>query len=288
MVGLRKISTLIIGAFGIFAFAAGLSVVVGVQTLSRYAALTDEVDLDARRLLLVERLNGMIAAAVMESRGVYLSANARDSERYVETLLIHLDEIATTVSQWQAIKHNKDEAVADMAIAQVDRFVLLNRELARRAREGGPAAASELGNTDDNRADLQALTVSLQKAMQVKRDRMAIADANRDQLERSSLWQHAGGSGLLIVVGLLLALLVVHRRVARPLRHLAATMNRLAQGEDVVAIPSVLQRDEIGDMARSVAVFHETALARAALEHDMRMQDAARLRRQARREEITA
>ena len=286
MFRLRKTSTLIIGAFAIFALAAALSIVNGTQTLSRYAAITDEVDLDARRLLLVERLNGLVAAAVMEQRGVYMSADARDSERFVEALLVHLDEIKTTVALWQTMKHAADVSAADEAAARLASFALFSRELADLARAQGPAAAAKLGNSEEARQNNQALNAALKHAKELKIDRMAMADANRDDLERSSLWQQAGGSGLVTVIGLVVALVLVQRRVSRPLRDLAGTRHRLGGGEPVVDIPSVKQRDEIGDMARSVAVFHETTLAREALEQEVRTQDTERQRRHARREEL--
>ncbi|MFN3674316.1 MAG: hypothetical protein ACK4VM_20630, partial [Bosea sp. (in: a-proteobacteria)] len=65
-------------------------------------------------------------------------------------------------------------------------------------------------------------------------------------------------------------------------------MQRLADAQPIAEIPSIVQRDEIGDMARSVAVFHRTATERAELEAEAKAGDAARLRRQAKRDELTA
>ncbi len=286
MFRLRKISTLIIGAFAIFAVAAMLSIVNGVQTLSRYAAITDHIDQDARRLLLVERLNGLVAAAVMEQRGVYMTADALDSRRFTEALRGHLDEIATTLSQWQTMKHPDDATAADEAAARLEDFVRFSRELADTARAQGPAAAAEFGQKEDARRNAQALVDVLKRAKQLKNDRMMIADASRNLLEKESLWRQVGGSGLVTLLGLALALSLVHFRVSQPLRNFAATMHRLARGDAISTIPSLEQRDEIGDMARSFAVFHNTAQARAALEHEVRAQDEARLQRHARCEEL--
>jgi methyl-accepting chemotaxis protein len=117
--------------------------------------------------------------------------------------------------------------------------------------------------------------------------RAAATDAERDVLQSHSLWLQAVGV-LLIAAGLAAALTIVHVRVARPLRGLTKTMQRLAAGQEVGTIPSVNQRDEVGDMARSLAVFHDTAVARTALEADAKSADSARVRRQAKREDLTA
>jgi methyl-accepting chemotaxis protein len=129
--------------------------------------------------------------------------------------------------------------------------------------------------------------MALRNVALLNESRAAATDAERNVLQSHSLWLQAAGA-LLMGLGLVIALLLVHVRVARPLRGLAKAMQRLASGQEVGEIPFVQQRDEIGDMARSVAVFHDTAVARAALEADATSADTARLRRQAKREDLTA
>ncbi|OYW59256.1 MAG: hypothetical protein B7Z40_21880 [Bosea sp. 12-68-7] len=167
-------------------------------------------------------------------------------------------------------------------------FIEFQTELVRRGREQGPAAAAAFGNTEDNRNNSKALNATLKQAAGHNERLAAATAAKRELLQRNAVWLQAVGGGLLIMLGLGVAVPLVHYRVARPLRRLALTMQRLARGEPLADIPSLHQRNEIGDMARSVVVFHETALARAALERDLQSQDAARLRRHARREDLTA
>ncbi len=76
--------------------------------------------------------------------------------------------------------------------------------------------------------------------------------------------------GVLIAVGV-----VVGRSIARPVLAVNATMTRIASG-DLDAEPAFTQRsDEIGTMARTVAVFRENALAARELEARVRAVDAA-------------
>ncbi|MGM4914368.1 methyl-accepting chemotaxis protein [Rhizobium sp. 768_B6_N1_8] len=68
-------------------------------------------------------------------------------------------------------------------------------------------------------------------------------------------------SGLLIVIGLLLSYLV-GRLIASAVRGMAQSMERLARGDDTIAIKGVENRHELGAMARSLRVFQETGRAK--------------------------
>ncbi|HEY5794984.1 MAG TPA: HAMP domain-containing methyl-accepting chemotaxis protein [Bosea sp. (in: a-proteobacteria)] len=288
MISPRKISTLIFGAFAVFALAAGLAVAIGVQTLSRYAAMTTEMEAVSDRILLAERMNGLVNAAVMESRGIYMSADAEDSERFAVPLLANLDEIAELARQWRGLIRPGDPAALAGVVTQLETFIRFRTELVRQAREQGPAAADQLGNNEDNRNNRKALNTALKQVAVLNESRSAVTEAERDLLQRYSLWLLAVGGTLVIALGLAIALAIVHFRVARPLRRLAATMHRLARSEPVDAIPCVTQRDEIGDMARSVLVFRENVRSREELENEAKATDAARTRRQAKREQLIA
>ena len=84
--------------------------------------------------------------------------------------------------------------------------------------------------------------------------------------------RHAGKI-FAIVAGGLLALLTVSvllgwilSRVTRPIREMTVAMGRLSAGEFDTAIPALDRRDEIGAMARALAVFKENSIERQRLE----------------------
>ncbi len=85
-----------------------------------------------------------------------------------------------------------------------------------------------------------------------------------------------------IVVGGLLAF-VLSLVITRPTRALTEAMGRLAEGDTDVEIPSTDQRDEIGDMSRTVRIFQENARERLRLEGEA---DAHRQAQNARQQEI--
>ena len=288
MVGPRKISTQIFGAFAVLAIAAVLAVGLGVQTLSRYAAMTTEMEAVTRRILMVERMDSLVNATVMESRGIYLSRDPADAERFIAPLLGNLAEIDRLVRDWRRLPGSDGEGAFGAVADQLEAFARFRTELAQRGRQHGPAAANLFGNNEDNRSNRKALNAVLREVALLNESRGAATDAERTLLQSYSLGLQVVGGALLIGLGLAVALALVHLRVSRPLRDLAKTMQRLAAGQDVGEIASVGQRDEIGDMARSVAVFHQTAVERAALEAEAQASDVARLSRLAKREKLTA
>jgi len=83
------------------------------------------------------------------------------------------------------------------------------------------------------------------------------------------------------MIGTLIAMMLT-RHLGKPIRDLNATMTALAGGAHDVAVPSTDRRDEIGDMARSVEVFRENAVARVRLEGETAAEAKARQERQAR------
>jgi len=287
MVGPRKISTQIFGAFAAFAVAAIVAVGIGAHALSRYAAMTAEMETVTQRTVLAERMDGLVNAIVMESRGIYLAADAQDAERFALPLLADLANIRRLAVEWRNLYGAHELAAFEAVLRQLDDFIAFRTELVRLGREQGPAAANAFGNNEDNRNNRKALNAALKHVAMLNESRAAVTDAERDTLQDHSLWLQIVG-GVLVVAGFVGALALVHIRVSRPLRRLAATMQRLAAAEDLTDIPSIRQRDEIGDMARSVAVFLRTAKERAGLEAEATASDAARLRRQAKREELTA
>jgi len=102
------------------------------------------------------------------------------------------------------------------------------------------------------------------------------ADANR------RLWQQIG----LLVLGVVLGgsgLVLVQRRVSRPIGAITATMRRLAQGDTQAAIAGQDRHDEIGAMAAAVVVFRDGMLdsARLAAERETERERATRERQAA-------
>lgn len=87
---------------------------------------------------------------------------------------------------------------------------------------------------------------------------------------------------ILLAAGILLPLMAlvgfaVSRRLTRPIPTLADVMARLAKGDATADIPFTDHENEVGEMARAVAIFRDNSRERAKLETD-REREAARSR----------
>ena len=83
-----------------------------------------------------------------------------------------------------------------------------------------------------------------------------------DDLE-ATFWESARlefAIGFSVLLVLLAGAWATIRSIVGPLRGLQRTMEALAQGETSVVVPRILSKDEIGGMARTVAVFKENML----------------------------
>ena len=69
------------------------------------------------------------------------------------------------------------------------------------------------------------------------------------------------GGLMLIGLGLVLAQMLSHS-IARPISALTQTMADLAAGRNNITVPDADRTDELGDMARAVQVFRDTAIAK--------------------------
>jgi diguanylate cyclase (GGDEF)-like protein len=72
--------------------------------------------------------------------------------------------------------------------------------------------------------------------------------------------------GVLALSGVCALLAWVLSRVTRPIRDMTTAMGRLSSGEFETGIPALERRDEIGAMARALAVFKENSIERQRLE----------------------
>ena len=99
--------------YSIFALFAVL--VAAITALSDYNSrqsteLTEAVSIASRGALNVERINSLVYAVVMESRGVYMSTEPAVVKKYGDGLLKFNERILEVVKNWQALVQADDAA----------------------------------------------------------------------------------------------------------------------------------------------------------------------------------
>src|SRR3954449_9628297 len=112
--------------YSIFALFAVL--VAAITALSDYntrqnAALTEAVSTASRAALNVERVNSLVYAVVMESRGVYMSSDAATVKKYGDGLLKFNDRILEVVRKWEAIVQADDAEQFSVFKKRIEQFI---------------------------------------------------------------------------------------------------------------------------------------------------------------------
>lgn len=232
----------------------------------------------------VERVNSLIYAVVMESRGIYMSPDIPTAKRYGQNLLKFNAQIAEVVKNWESVVQTDDAAQFEVFSKRIAQFQEFRRELVRLGTEVNPAAGREWGDNEANRSVRTALNKDIEALAQLYKRR-----TERINMELSAGIERMGVvMGALGVVAILCAVsgvLITRRSVIRPLARLVRTMGVLAQGDLAVEIDGQRRSDEVGSMAKAVQVFKDNAIAlresEAQAEEQRRAADEERARNEA-------
>ncbi len=221
----------------------------------RQLELTEAVETASRAALNVERVNSLVYAVVMESRGVYMSTEAAAVKKFGDGLLKFNGEILAVVKDWESIIQADDAQQFAVFKKRIEQFVDFRKELVRRGVEIGSAAGREWGDNDANRAVRSALNKDLEALSKVYAERSKqIARQGEANRQLSFLLTCLGGLALLVVG---IGVLIISRSVARPLAVITATIKRVAEGAENVEVPHTDRADEIGALARAIGVFQQ-------------------------------
>jgi methyl-accepting chemotaxis protein len=257
MIALPKLS-IAAKLYTIFALlAASTLVLAGVAIFNslRQAALTSEVQSASQGALNVERVDAMIYAVVMESRGVYMSSEAEKVEEYAAGLRDFNKRLAGILEEWKRAEGASGATRFNEFAGRVQQFINFREELARLATEVSQPAGRAWGDNYVNRSLRKALNKDIEELAKFYRERLNRLHADLDAgLHRTSLILTA-----LAVVALMLAgigITLIWRAVARPLAHITRVTTAVAAGT-AVNIPFGKRRDEIGELARAIGVFQE-------------------------------
>jgi methyl-accepting chemotaxis protein len=241
--------------FGLFAVLTAAITALSHYNTSRNTELTEQVSTASRAALNVERINSLVYAVVMESRGIYMSTDPAVVKRYGEGLLAFNARILEVVKNWEALVQSDDAEQFAAFKKRVQQFVEFRAELVRRANEISPAAGREWGDNDANRTVRSALNKDLEALSKVYAERSKrLALTTDENRTLAFILTCLGGIALLVVVA---GVLIIARSIARPLSVITDTIKRVADGQDHVEVPHISRGDEIGSLARAIKIFQE-------------------------------
>jgi methyl-accepting chemotaxis protein len=256
--GLTSRLSLAAKLYSIFALFAGL--VAAITVLSDYntrqnAQLTETVANASRAALNVERVNSLIYAVVMESRGVYMSTEPAVVKKYGEGLLKFNERILELVKNWQSLVQADDAQQFATFKKRIEQFIEFRKELVRRGVEINAAAGREWGDNDANREVRTALNKDLEALSRVYAERSKrLAQQTDDNHTMAFVLTCLGALALGMVV---IGVLIIARSIARPLSLITATIKQVADGAEGVEVPHTGRADEIGALARAIKIFQE-------------------------------
>jgi methyl-accepting chemotaxis protein len=243
--------------YAIFALLATVTValaVVAVVNAYRQAALAAEFEAAHVGALNVQRVDALIYAVVMESRGIYMSSEMTTAKVYGNGLLVFNDRISQVVKEWRNAVRAEDLALFEPFAERLKTFQDFRRELVRRGTTINPAAGREWGDNDANRTVRKALNADIEALGDHYSKRAKDIYREFERGIRRTAWllsAFAAAAVLLAGVGAVL----IWRAVARPLARITRVTEAVAAGAAEVAVPYSKRHDEVGALARSIGVF---------------------------------
>jgi methyl-accepting chemotaxis protein len=279
--------TIVAKLYGIFTLLALTTVAlagIAVFNARHHAAIISEYENSLVGTQNVERVNGLIYAVVMESRGIYMSSDIPTAKRYGDLLLKFNERIANVAQEWRARVRADDAKQFEEFFKRIQQFIDFRRELVRLGTEVSPAKGREWGDNEANRSIRMALNKDLEALA-------AVYDARTKriylELQERLYWFMWLLTGLAVVAVALAVVgtVIIRRAVTRPLTEITRVTEAVAGGTSTISIPYGERHDEIGALARSIAVFQETMQRNVELNRVVSEEGMARGRRQ---EEVAA
>jgi methyl-accepting chemotaxis protein len=272
--------------YAIFALLVGTTVglaVVAIIDARHQAALNAEYASAFAGAKNVELVNGLLYAVVMESRGIFMSADIKSAKPFSDSLLRFNDRIGQVVNDWHEAVRADDAALFGEFSLRISQFQEFRREVVRRGTEISPAVARDLADQDAPRAVRIALNNDLEALAGVYAKRLEGVNAEMARDTRTA------ESRLSVLIGLAVLLasagaIIIWRAVVRPLAKITEVTQAVATGALEVVVPFSAHRDEIGALARSITVFQKTMRRNQDLDQASRAAQA----RGRRQEEIDA
>ena len=275
---MKSIRFKVLAMLGIIVAGAVLSAALSLFALSRSSDLNARSDVQGEIALVTERINTQVFAVVMDSRGIYMSKDAKEAEAFAKPKEARFPVMRKLAADLVALVPAAERETALKLQKSVDEFIAFRSETIRLGREVSTAAANQQGNNDQNRANRKALNdqlVAFGKRNEEASNRLADEAA---AFTRQVQWILPSMLLAALLASIAAAVLFAQRSITRPLLDLSASMSSLTAGETAIVVPHTKRQDEIGDMARAVAVLRQSTEQVASLQEQERAAAADRIR----------
>lgn len=252
----QKITVLIV----LLSCLAAALAFMGYRSLNIYQDYSRQIQANAERASYSEKMNGLVYAVVMDSRGVYMARDAGEVAKFSKPLLENLEQIKILTEQWEKVVRPQYAADFAQLKQHITDFIAFRTEVVNRGRNIGAEAARLYGDNDENRSNRQRLNQKLMEVAELNANDIKTTDAEANAY-------YVGVVKLIVILSVLgiaacvmASLYIMRRFIAAPLSRLSGYMGKLARGDLEDQVPYQSRRDEVGEMAQSVSVLREGLL----------------------------
>jgi PAS domain S-box-containing protein len=252
------------GIVALLIFAMTLLMIMAVQSVRLQAEYRQLLATSASQAINIERVNGLIYAIVMDSRGVFLAISPAKVKEFSDAILKRNRELADVVAGWEETVRSDDAAQFPVFKKRITHFIDLSKELVRRAIQVSPAAAREFAFNDANLALRTQLNTDLEAFAGIYAERAQKVSELSNQSRYASGCLFALGLCASMLAGL--AVVVMRIYIVGPLGRITEATDLITAGRIDLNIPFASREDEIGHLARAVQNFRDATRRNLELE----------------------
>ena len=276
---MKSIRTKILSILAIVSLGALISSGLGLWAMSHSNNLSQRAVAMANVTHDTDLINMHVLGVVMDARGIYMSKDAAAAEPFAKGMEARFPELRSLAANLVKITPEAQRAQARAIEKAVAEFITFRTETIRLGREVSMAAANAQGNNEGNRANRKALNDLLVEFGKINNDAGDILESEADSFTAMAKIGLPVVLGVMLLGSLLIAVVFAQRSLTKPILDLSGVMSALTHGDLKVTVPHLDRQDEIGTMAKAVAVLRESSEQVAILQQQEQAAAAARLAR---------
>jgi methyl-accepting chemotaxis protein len=207
----------------------------------------------------LERINGLVYAIVMDSRGIYMSTDWPTAESYGNGIVKSADELRSVTRLWEGTVEPEHRPEYADTRTTVDEFINFRTELVRLAREQSLPAARAFGDNEANRSNRKALNDKL-RSLSSHYESYVQATSTASDDARAAALRTAALTGIVSILTMIGGIWLVITQLARPIERMKLSILDLANGRMDEEIYGTGRADEIGEIAAAVHIFKQNML----------------------------
>lgn len=208
---------------------------------------------------LLERINGLVYAIVMDSRGIYMSSDWPSAERYGNGILESAKELRQAADLWQATLEPAQRAELADAQDTISEFLAFRTELVRLARESSLPVARQFGDNDANRTNRTALNDKLE-ALAAAQDSLVAATSTASDSARQTALTIAALTGAISILAMIGGIWLLITNLTQPIERMKQSILDLADGRTDGEIYGAGRHDELGEIAGAILIVKQNLI----------------------------